>query len=44
MSTFFISGKSSVINGVRKLSKPPSWLITFTVIPLSKIPLLSIKT
>ena len=41
VSTFFINGKAVVINGLRKLSDPPSWLVIFLVVPFSKIPLFS---
>ena len=39
VSTFFINGKAVVINGLRKLRDPPSWLVIFLVVPFSKIPL-----
>ena len=32
VSTFFINGKPPVINGLRKLRKSLSWLLTFLVI------------
>ena len=38
VSTFFTNGKPVVINGLRKLKNPPSWLVTFVVVPLNKIP------
>ena len=34
VSTFFINGKAVVINGLRKLRDPPSWLVIFLVVPL----------
>ena len=37
---FFINGKLDIINGLRKLRNPPSWLIIFLVAPFNKIPLL----
>ena len=41
VSTFFINGKAVVINGLRKLRDPPSWLVIFLVVPFSKIALFS---
>ena len=37
VSNFFIKGKSAVINGLRKLRKPPYCLVTFLVVPFNKI-------
>ena len=41
VSIFFINGKPAVINGLRKLRNPPSWLLIFSVVPFNKIPLFS---
>ena len=41
VTTSFINGKSVVINGLRKLRNPASWLLTFLVVPFNKIPLFS---
>ena len=38
---FFINGKPAVINGLRTLRNPPSWLVTFLLVPLNKIYLFS---
>ena len=35
--TFFINGKPAVINGLSKLRNPPSWIVTFFVVPFNKI-------
>ena len=40
MSTFFINGKPTDINGLRKLRNHPFWQVTFLVFPLV-IPLFS---
>ena len=39
VSTFFVNGKSTPIDGARKLSNPPFSRIIFPVVPLNKIPL-----
>ena len=39
VKTFFINGKQAVINGLRKLGKPPFWLVIFLAVPFIKIPL-----
>ena len=41
LSTFFINGKTAVINGLTKLRNPPSRLVTFAVGLFNKIPLFS---
>ena len=41
VSTFFINAKVATINGLKKLRKPPSWLLMFLVIAFRIIPLLS---
>ena len=41
VSTFFNDGKPAVINCLRKLRNPPSWLVAFIVVPFIKIPLFS---
>ena len=41
VGTIFINGKPAVINGLRKLRKVPSWLVTFLVVSFNKIPLFS---
>ena len=41
VSTFFINGKPAVINGLRKLKNPPSWLVIGLVARFNKILLLS---
>ena len=41
VSTFFINGKPSVINGLRKLRNPSSWPVVFLIVPVNKIPLIS---
>ena len=41
VSTFFINGKPTFINGQRKLSNPPPSLIIFPVAPFNKIYLFS---
>ena len=41
VSTLFINGKPAVINGLRKLRIPPSWLAIFLIVPFNKIPLFS---
>ena len=40
VSAFFINVKSAVINGLKKLGNPPSWLEKFLVVYFNKIPLL----
>ena len=42
VSTYFITGKTAVINGLRKLINLPSGQVFFLVVPLNKIPLFSI--
>ena len=37
VSTFFINGKSTLVNKARKLSNTPSWLVVFPVVPFNKI-------
>ena len=37
INTFFINIKPAVINGLRKLRNPPSWLVIFLVVPFNKI-------
>ena len=41
VSKCFINGKPAVINGLRKLRNPPSWLVFFLVVHFIKIPLFS---
>ena len=36
--TLFINGKPAVINGLRKLGNPSSWLAVFVVVSFYKIP------
>ena len=38
---FFINGKPSVINDLRKFRNPPPWLVIFAIVPFYKIPLFS---
>ena len=43
VSTFFIYGKLTFINGPRKvLANRPSWILIFSVVPLNEIPPFSI--
>ena len=39
VSTFFINGKPTLINGLKKLRNPLSRVIIFLVVPFNKIPL-----
>ena len=39
MSTFFIYGKPTDTNGLKKLRNPPFWVVIFLVVPFNKIPL-----
>ena len=39
VSTFFINGKPTDINGLRKLRNPPFWWLFFLVVFFNKIPL-----
>ena len=41
MSTFFINGKPTDFDGLRKLRNPPSSLIILLIVPIKKIPLFS---
>ena len=41
VNTFSINDKQAVINGLRKLTKPPFWLVIFLVVPVNKSPLFS---
>ena len=41
VGTIFINGKPAVINGLGKLRKVPSSLVTFLVVSFNKIPLFS---
>ena len=41
VSAYFINGKPAVINDLRKLRNPLSWLVILLVVPFSKIPLFS---
>ena len=41
MSKFFIDYKSTVIDSLRKLRNPSSWLVIFIVVSSNKIPLFS---
>ena len=41
VSTFFINGKATDINGLRKLKNPPFWWLFFLVVSFNKIPLFS---
>ena len=41
VSTLFINGKPAVINDLRKLRNPPSWIVIFLVVPFNKTPLFS---
>ena len=41
VSTVFINCKPAVVNGLRKVKNPPSWLVIFLVVLLNKIPLFS---
>ena len=41
VSTFFITGNQTCINGPRKMSNPPSWIIVLPVVSFNKIPLFS---
>ena len=36
VSTFFIDGTPTDINGLRKLENPPSWQVIFLVVPLKR--------
>ena len=40
-STFFINGIPTFIDLPRKLSDPPSWIITFAIVSFNKISLFS---
>ena len=44
VSTLFLNGKLVLINGHRKLSNSPSWLLIFPAFPLDKKYLYSRKT
>ena len=37
MSALFVNGKPTVINGLRKLRNPPSWLVMFLVVSFNKM-------
>ena len=37
VSKCFINGKPAVINSLWKLRNPPSWIVTFLVVPFNKI-------
>ena len=39
--TVFINCKPAVVNGLRKVKSPLSWLVIFLVVVLNKIPLFS---
>ena len=41
MSTFFINGKPTDFDGLRKLRNPPSSIIILLIVPIKKIPLFS---
>ena len=43
VSKFFINGKSTEFNGVRKLRNPPTWFVIFLIVPFDNIPLFSKK-
>ena len=40
-SALFINGKPAVINGLKKLTNPPSWLVNLVLVPFNKSPLFS---
>ena len=37
VSTCFIKSKPDVINGLRRIKNPSTWLVTFLVVPIYKI-------
>ena len=41
VSTLLINGEPAVINDLRKLENPPSWLVIFLVVSFNKVPLFS---
>ena len=41
MNTFFINGKPTDFDGLRKLRNPPSSIIILLIVPIKKIPLFS---
>ena len=42
-SKFFINGKLTEVNGLRKLRNPPTWFAIFLIVPFDNIPLFSKK-